>query len=113
MLLGSVKLSANHALSPAAFFFKNGLSGRFRTIMERAGIKDSETVATGEAGRTRRSKGYHSLRHTFISLLANAGVAPEVRKKLTAHSDEAVHSAYSHLEVGTFRTAVEKIPSLL
>jgi integrase len=91
---------------------KNGLSGRFRSIMEAAKVKEKSIEASGEAGRTRNSKGFHSLRHTFNSLLLNSGVSDEIRKKLTAHQDDRIHEIYSHFDIKTFREAVEKIPSL-
>ena len=89
---------------------KNGLSGRFRSIMEAAKVKEKSIEASGDAGRTRHSKGFHSLRHTFNSLLLNSGVSDEIRKKLTAHQDDRIHEIYSHFDIKTFREAVEKIP---
>jgi integrase len=90
-----------------------GLSRQFRGIMEAAKIKEKIAEKAGEAGRNRHSKGFHGLRHTFISTLANKGVSSEVRQKLTAHSDDAVHKFYTHLEKETFKEAVDKIPSIL
>jgi len=90
-----------------------GLSRQFRGIMDAAKIKEKVVEKAGEAGRNRHSKGFHGLRHTFISTLANLGVAQEVRQKLTAHSDDAIHKFYTHLERETFKSAVDKIPSIL
>ena len=45
--------------------------------------------------------------------MANAGVAPEVRMKLTGHSDQDVHAGYTHHELETLRAAVAHIPSVL
>jgi hypothetical protein len=75
---------------------RSGLSLLFRDIMQKAKIKERVATKSGEAGRTRYSKGLQ-----------------EVRQKLTAHSDDTVHKAYSHLERETFKTAVDKIPSVL
>lgn len=69
-------------------------------------------AAQGKAGRTRYSKSYHSFRYYFISSLANAGVSKEIRQKLTAHADEKTHSFYTQMDKETFRSAVEKIPTL-
>jgi integrase len=91
---------------------RNGLSGRFRSIMEAAKVKEKSIEASGDAGRIRHSKGFHSLRHTFNSLLLNSGVSDEIRKKLTAHQDDRVHEIYSHFDIETFREAVKKIPSI-
>jgi len=92
---------------------KTGLSSQFRDLMVKAKIKEQIVPKTGNAGRNRFSKGFHAIRHTFISTLANAGVSSEVRQKLTAHSDDAVHKFYTHLELKTFQAAVKKIPSVL
>ncbi len=50
--------------------------------------------------------------HSFTSALANAGVGPELRMKLTGHKSEAVHAGYTHHELETLRTAVGKLPGL-
>jgi integrase len=89
-----------------------GLSMNFRRLMTKAGILEKTSSQKGEAGRTRHSKGFHSLRHTFISNLANLGVPAEVREKIAGHSDARTHQQYTHHEIETLRQAVEKLPSL-
>ena len=37
---------------------------------------------------------FHALRHSFTSALANAGVSPELRMKLTGHKSAAAHRGY-------------------
>lgn len=63
-------------------------------------------------GRATNSKTFHGLRHSFISQLANAGVAPEVRQKLAGHSDAKTHGIYTHHEIETIRGAIAKLPRL-
>jgi integrase len=87
-----------------------GLSGRFAAIMEKAGIEGKHTPPSG--GRMFSSLTFHSLRHSFASAMANAGVAPEVRMKLTGHSDKHVHAGYTHHELENLRSAVAHIPSV-
>ena len=91
---------------------RTGLSQQFVAIMRDAGIVSKSAEAKGKAGRTRLKKTFHSLRHTFISNLANAGVHADIRQKLAGHSDERVHQNYTHHEIETLRVAVGKIPSL-
>ena len=92
---------------------KSGLSMAFKRIMERAGITGRILrQGIGKAGRTTTSLSFHSLRHSFTSALANAGVTPEVRQKLTGHTDAASHARYTHHEIQTLRNAVSKVPSL-
>lgn len=91
---------------------RNGLSGQFQRILERAKLKGAEIAPAGEKGRTRHSLTFHSLRHTFNSALANAGVSQETRMKLTGHSDVKVNAVYTHHELDALRAAVEKLPAL-
>jgi integrase len=67
--------------------------------------------ATGQ-GRTQNSLSFHSLRHSFVSALANAGVASDIRQKLAGHSDARSHARYSHHELEIMRAAVELLPGL-
>ena len=55
---------------------------------------------------------FHTLRHSFTSGLANAGVSPELRMKLTGHSSERVHRGYSHHDMEVLKAAMAKPPSL-
>ena len=89
---------------------KYGLTGQFKAIMEKAGIEGKHVEAHGK--RTLSSLSFHSLRHSFTSALANRGVSPEVRMKLTGHSDKDVHAGYTHHELETLRAAVAHIPGL-
>ncbi len=86
-----------------------GLSMQFREIIDRADIQGRIIERKG-VGRTGYSKGFHSLRHTFISDLANAGVAPDLRQKLAGHADDKVHARYTHHEWTTLHEAVAKLP---
>ena len=91
---------------------KSGLSMQFKRIMETAGIR-GRILRKGEgAGRNTSSLSFHSLRHSFNSALANAGVAQEVRQKLTGHSSVAMNDKYTHHEVETLRNAVAKLPKI-
>ena len=55
---------------------------------------------------------FHALGHSFTSGIANAGVAPELRMKLTGHSSERVHQRYTHHELEVLKAAMAKLPSL-
>ena len=90
---------------------RKGLSTQFREIMKAAGVVERIVEREGK-GRTGHSKGFHALRHSFISELANAGIAPDIRQKLAGHSSAAIHAIYSHHELETLRGAVAKLPSL-
>ena len=83
-----------------------GLSAQFiRDVMGPAGVETNNTVPQG-AGHSVAKKSFHSLRHFFVSGMANAGVASDVRRKLAGHADERQTARYSHLEMKTLRKAV-------
>ena len=88
---------------------RNGLSGTFVRIVEKAGIDPRYVEAKGK----RFSKlSFHSLRHGFNSALANAEVSQEMRMKLTGHQTAAVNSRYTHHEIETLGQAVAKLPRI-
>jgi integrase len=97
----------------------NGLSATFAGLMEKAEIQGEskaprEAAKDGEKskGRTRNALTFHSLRHSFNSAMANAGVAQETRQKLTGHASAAINKVYTHHELETLRDAIEAVPGL-
>jgi integrase len=91
---------------------KSGLSMQFKRIMERARIKGRLLRDATGAGRSQSSLSFHSLRHSFNSALANAGVAQEIRQKLTGHASTQMNEVYTHRELEPLRTAIETLPGL-
>ena len=83
-----------------------GISAEFIVeVMGKAGIDTNRTERKG-AGHAVAKKSFHSLRHFFVSGMANAGVAADVRRKLAGHGDEKQTARYSHYEMQTLRKAV-------
>jgi integrase len=101
---------AGRAISP--------LSKHFRYLMQCAYIKQRvirERQTNGEGktkGRSVNALSFHSLRRSFSSLLANAGVREEVRMALTGHTTRDVHQAYTHHERAALRDAVAMLPRI-
>jgi integrase len=92
---------------------KSGLSMAFKRIMEKAGIEAGiARQSAGRKGRTFSLRSFHSLRHSFISALANSGVSSELRRKLSGHASEEMHAVYTHHELETIKNAVNAIPRL-
>ena len=54
---------------------------------------------------------FHSLRHTFVSLAANAGVPLHVVQSIVGHESTAMTRHYYHENVDALRRAVSAIPS--
>jgi integrase len=92
---------------------RNGLSMAFKRIMERAGIDDGVArERSGQHGHKVSLLSFHSLRHSFTSALANAGVPADIRQKLTGHADAKSHQIYSHHEFATVAKAIQRIARL-
>jgi integrase len=87
---------------------KHGLSEGFKRIVIKAGIDPMVVQGKGTRNFTKRT--FHSLRHSFNSALANAGVAEEVRMKLTGHSSKAMNERYTHLQVESLKKAMKAMP---
>ena len=88
---------------------KLGLSGQFAAIMARAGIEGKITRHTAQ-GRANSSRSFHSLRHSFLTILANNNVPEEVRMRLTGHTTRSVHQKYTHHDLEVFRAAIGMLP---
>jgi len=98
------------ALSQKGTSGKKGLSCQFKEIMEAAGIDAGETK--GQGTRMFSKLSFHSLRHSFNSLLANQGVDQETRMKLVGQKSKAVNSGYTHLDLPKLVAAMDKLPRL-
>lgn len=89
---------------------KHGLSEGFKRIVRTAGLDLGQVQGKGIRKFCKRT--FHSLRHSFNSVLANAGIPEEIRMKLTGHTTKAMNTRYTHLEVQTLSKAVNQIPLL-
>jgi integrase len=96
---------------------RQGLSRLFLELMDVAKVEQPEIEApkaskqNGRKGaRLRPLLSFHSFRHTLASILHNAGVAPEIRQKITGHASAAVHQIYTHTEIDTLRNAILRLP---
>ena len=97
-------------LSRAHVGGKLGLSAQFGKIVVAAGLDEERQTSKG--GRSLARYSAHSLRHGATTALADAGVHPDIRQKITGHADARAHAVYSHHAIETLRSAVAKIPSL-
>ena len=55
---------------------------------------------------------FHSLRHTFVSFAANAGVPLHVVKSIVGHESTAMTRHYYHENLAALKSAVAAIPTL-
>ena len=87
-----------------------GLSKQFGDIVVAAGLDAERRRSKG--GRNLARYSAHSMRHGAASALANAGVHPDIRQKITGHSSARIHATYTHHAIETLRQAVSQIPGL-
>jgi integrase len=94
----------------------NTLARRFGDIMAAAGLIAKRTHQATKNGRSARREvsaiSFHCLRHTATSLLKNAGVSDVVAREIIGHDSAAVSRIYTHIERGTLRDAVSKMPDV-
>jgi integrase len=83
---------------------KHGLSESFKRIATKAGVDLMSGPGKGVRNFCRRT--FHSLRHTFISRLANLGVSQQLTMALAGHSTAAMNSKYTHFEFDTLKKAI-------
>jgi integrase len=117
--LADYLLSLPAAESDDAFLFPSlaqrptsNLSKEFRDLITRARIEQRVIRKRTKGGRIVHALSFHSLRHSFTSLLANAGVSEERRMALTGHTTRDVHRTYTHHELEALRDAVALLPRI-
>lgn len=124
----------NAPLHPKAFasFVKNKgrvvtLSHQFSELLIKAGLRparpERKTEQRSDTAPKRRSgKGqlknhydlsFHSLRHTFVSHLQDAGVARSVVQDMVGHENAEINRIYTHLDRDTKKTAMQKLPDII
>jgi integrase len=88
----------------------HGLSESFGRIVKKAGIDSQRIKGKGTIHFNRLT--YHSLRHSFNSAMAEAGVSQETRMRLTGHSSFDMNDRYTHTGMKQLEEAVGVLPSV-
>ena len=86
------------------------VSDRTSAIFRRANIKTSIRIE-GRHNLAPEAT-FHSLRHTFVSLAANAGVPLHVVQSIVGHESTAMTRHYYHENIDALKSAVAAIPTL-
>ena len=103
-------LQAKHASYP------QGLCNRVKRIFENAGIRT--TVETDRQNPGTKKKrlavevGFHSLRHTFVSICANEGVPMSIVQAIVGHTNAAMTAHYFHVADDALLKAAQALPAL-
>ena len=74
------------------------------------GIETSEFVEGQRRGRKVQRVGFHSLRHSFVSLCAANNTPQVILMELVGHGSPAMSRLYSHAGDGQKKGAVERLP---
>lgn len=92
------------------------LSEGFRRILVAAKLVDPKThQSTGKGrdkSRTVSELCFHSLRHSFVSILKATGASEAVAMALAGHETRAVSQNYTHLDNETLKAALAKLPDV-
>ena len=100
-------------IGPWAASGSNGMSKvhhRIGKIFKNAGIVTSVEIE-GRKWKAPEAS-FHSLRHTFVSMSANAGVPLHIVQAIVGHESTAMTRHYYHENVAALQQAVEAIPSI-
>ena len=86
------------------------LSRRFAAYFAKAGIKTQKSG--GEGKPAQNVYGFHSLRHTFVSIAANAGIPFAIVQSVVGHSAAKMTEHYFHESREATCLAFRKFPEL-
>ena len=91
------------------------LSREFGQILVEAGIREPFKATVGKTNKRRVQHGltFHSLRHTAVSMMKNAGISPAIVQDLVGHESAEISAHYTHVESEAKRTAVDSLPDVL
>lgn len=89
----------------------SAVSKKIQAIFEANGIETKAKDKSGK-GRAQTDVGFHSLRHTFVSLSANAGVPLAIVQAIVGHSNPAMTRHYFHESEAALQSAVAALPAL-
>lgn len=96
----------------------SALSQQFHDLLVAAGLalprppKWKPQGKGRDSPRVRSEVTFHSLRHTATSLLKNAGVSEAVARDIIGHESAAISRHYTHIDEGSKRKALAKLPDV-
>ena len=88
---------------------KENVNSRLKHVFKACGIK---TSFKDENGRIKMILGFHSLRHTFVSMNINGGMNPMLIQKIVGHSTVNMTEHYFHQNMSVIREGISKMPDM-
>jgi integrase len=115
---GKVKLTdalwpdqAEHYAREGAMCFSNEF---YSEVLFPAGLVPKRSTHKRKSGRaaarTANQVSFHSLRHTFVSMLKITGANQSTAKELAGHSSDQVNELYTHLPESALVDAISALP---
>lgn len=97
----------------------SGLSNHFADLLASVGLRKpvshaKEKEKNGRAGAKEAAQlSFHSLRHTAVTLLKEAGIPAAVVMEMIGHDSEKMSEHYTHVGQEAMRKAAEAMPDVL
>ena len=92
------------------------LSNAFADLLAQAGLRSVRTSESTGRGRSNARRGmdlsFHSLRHTNVSLLKDAGIPDAVVMAMVGHSSTAMSHRYTHVGKEALQRATQSLPEI-
>lgn len=92
------------------------LSEGFRSVLADAGLAEPYSKRSTGKGRNSARElsalSFHSLRHSFVSILKATGANEAVAMALAGHETKAISQQYTHMDDATLRAAMNKMPDV-
>ena len=86
------------------------LRGMLAKVFADCGIR---TTVDSDKGRKSAEVGFHSLRHSFVSMAANAGVPLAVVQGIVGHTSAAMTQHYYHVSLDALDKAAQALPDFV
>lgn len=106
----------------AAEYRKRGsppFSSEFYDLLVLAGLAEKRSHEKKAGNRKGRSVphdksgiSFHSIRHSFVSMLKRSGATQAVAKALAGHTSDSVNELYTHIPAEALAHAVAQLPSI-
>jgi integrase len=87
------------------------LSNQFGNLLDQAGLRPLKTPGASNRRRA-NALSFHSLRHTAVSLLKDAGIPMAVVLEMVGHSDAQTNALYTHVGRDALERAASVFPTL-
>jgi integrase len=101
----------NEYVMPNMFsgYNKGTLRIKIYRLFKKLGIKTYDVIN----GKKKYICGFHSLRHTFVSMNLNSGLSPMLVQNMVGHHSLDMTRAYFHSNVNVIKNGISKMPDFI